>query len=58
MADMIELVNPIERGVPFGYFAGGSVYRSETPPTLLVAAKTSAFIQSPVDAGTRILPLG
>jgi NitT/TauT family transport system substrate-binding protein len=46
MADMIQLVNPIERGVPFGYFAGGSVYRSETPPTLLVAAKSSTFVKA------------
>jgi NitT/TauT family transport system substrate-binding protein len=46
MADMIQLVNPIERGVPLGYFAGGSVYHSETPPTLLVAAKTTALAKA------------
>ena len=43
MADMIQLVNPIERGVGLGYFAGGSVYHSETPPTLLVAAANTAL---------------
>jgi NitT/TauT family transport system substrate-binding protein len=48
MADMIQLVNPIQRGVPLGYFAGGAVYHSETPPTLLVASKTTA-LQKPKD---------
>jgi NitT/TauT family transport system substrate-binding protein len=48
MADMIQLVNPIQRGVPLGYFAGGSVYHSESPPTLLVASKTTTF-QKPKD---------
>ncbi len=48
MADMIQLINPIQRGVPLGYFAGASVYRSETPPTLLVAAKSTTW-QKPQD---------
>ena len=43
MADMIQLINPVQRGVPLAYFAGGSLYHSETPPTLLVASKTTTF---------------
>lgn len=41
MADMIQLANPIEKGVPFGVFAGGALYRSDAPATLLVVAKNS-----------------
>jgi NitT/TauT family transport system substrate-binding protein len=43
MADMIQLVNPVQRGVGIGYFAGGSVYHSDSPTTLLVASKTTTF---------------
>jgi NitT/TauT family transport system substrate-binding protein len=42
MADMIQLVNPILKGVPLAYFAGGSLYRSDAPATLLVVGKSSA----------------
>lgn len=41
MADMIQLGAPIEKGVQLGYFAGGSLYRTEGPQTLLVALKDS-----------------
>jgi NitT/TauT family transport system substrate-binding protein len=39
MADMIQLAAPIEKGVPLAYFAGGSLYRTEAPQTLLVTLK-------------------
>lgn len=39
MCDVIQLANPIEKGVPLAYFAGGSLYRTEAPQTLLVVAK-------------------
>ena len=48
MADMIQLINPIEKGVPFAYFAGGALYRTEAPATLLVVSKSST-IQKPKD---------
>jgi NitT/TauT family transport system substrate-binding protein len=48
MADMIQLVNPIQKGVPLAYFAGGAVYRSDAPTTLLVVAKSST-VQKPKD---------
>jgi NitT/TauT family transport system substrate-binding protein len=48
MADMIQLVNPIEKGVPFAYFAGGALYRTDAPATLLVASKATTF-QKPKD---------
>ncbi len=41
MADMIQLAAPIEKGVQLAYFAGGSLYRSEAPQTLLCVAKDS-----------------
>jgi NitT/TauT family transport system substrate-binding protein len=48
LADMIQLVNPVEKGVPFAYFAGGSLYRSDAPATLLVVGKAST-VQKPKD---------
>lgn len=41
LADMIQVVNPIERGIPLAYFAGGGLYRTERPATLLCVAKSS-----------------
>ncbi len=48
MADMIQVVNPIQKGVPLAYFAGGALYRSDAPTTLLVVGKTST-VQKPKD---------
>jgi NitT/TauT family transport system substrate-binding protein len=39
MCDMIQLAAPIEKGVQLAYFAGGSLYRSEAPQTLLCVAR-------------------
>ena len=41
LADMIQVVNPIERGIPLAYFAGGGLYRTQRPATLLCVAKNS-----------------
>jgi NitT/TauT family transport system substrate-binding protein len=46
MADMIQVVNPVQRGVPLAYFAGGSLYRSDAPATLLVVSKSSAVTKA------------
>jgi NitT/TauT family transport system substrate-binding protein len=41
MCDMIQLAAPSERGLPFAYFAGGCLYRTEAPTTLLCVARNS-----------------
>jgi NitT/TauT family transport system substrate-binding protein len=41
MSDISQIANAVNRGIPFSFFAGGSVYRSETPATVLCVAKDS-----------------
>lgn len=48
MADMIQLAAPAEKGVPLAYFAGGCLYRTQAPQTLLVTA-TNGPIHGPKD---------
>lgn len=43
MCDMIQLAAPIEKGAPLAYFAGGCLYRSEAPQTLLCVARESPY---------------
>lgn len=43
MADMIQIANAVNRGFPFAFFAGGSVYRSDSPATLLCVAAGSTL---------------
>jgi NitT/TauT family transport system substrate-binding protein len=41
MADMTQIANAVLHGLPFAFFAGGSVYRSDAPATILCVAKNS-----------------
>ncbi len=41
MSDMIQIANANLHGLAFAFFAGGSVYRSDAPATLLCVAKDS-----------------
>ncbi|HXF33443.1 MAG TPA: ABC transporter substrate-binding protein [Candidatus Acidoferrales bacterium] len=41
MSDMTQVANAQYRGLPFAFFAGGSVYRTDAPATLLCVAKDS-----------------
>ncbi|HXF33512.1 MAG TPA: ABC transporter substrate-binding protein [Candidatus Acidoferrales bacterium] len=40
LADPIQVAHPVNAGVSLAFFAGGGLYRSDAPATLLVAAKT------------------
>lgn len=42
LADPIQVAHPVNAGVPLAFFAGGGLYRSEAPTTLLVTNKTSS----------------
>jgi NitT/TauT family transport system substrate-binding protein len=48
MADMIQLANAYNRGVPFRFFAGAGLYSTEAPTTLLCTAKVGG-IKAPKD---------
>lgn len=39
LADPIQVAHPVNAGVDLAFFAGGGLYRSEVPTTLLVVAK-------------------
>lgn len=41
IGDVIQAANPVNAGVPIAIFAGGSLYSSEAPATLLCVAKNS-----------------
>jgi len=41
--DVIQAANPVNAGVPIGIFAGGSLYTSDAPATLLCVAKNSVI---------------
>lgn len=41
VADMIQITNAVSRGLPFAFFAGASLYRSDRPATILAVAKNS-----------------
>jgi NitT/TauT family transport system substrate-binding protein len=42
-ADMIQIGNAVNRGVPFAFFAGGGQYSTEAPTTMFCVAKSSAL---------------
>lgn len=41
LADMIQLANAYNRGVPIGFFAGGGLYSTNAPTTVLAVAKSN-----------------
>jgi NitT/TauT family transport system substrate-binding protein len=41
LSDPLQLAHSVNAGVPFAFFAGGGLYRTEAPATLLVVAKNS-----------------
>ena len=43
MADLIQIGNAYNRGVPFGFIAAGGSYDARLPTTLLCVAKSSAY---------------
>jgi NitT/TauT family transport system substrate-binding protein len=43
MADLIQIGNAFNRGVPFGFIAAAGIYDSKLPTTLLCVAKNSAY---------------
>lgn len=43
LSDMIQVANAVAHDLPFAFFAGSSVYRTEAPLTLLCVAKNSTF---------------
>jgi NitT/TauT family transport system substrate-binding protein len=48
LADAIQIANAVARGIPFTFFAGGGLYRSDAPTTVLCVAKNGA-IKKPKD---------
>jgi NitT/TauT family transport system substrate-binding protein len=48
LADMIQIANAVQRGLPFAFFAGGGLYQTEAPILAMCVAKTAAFA-SPKD---------
>lgn len=48
MADMIQLGNAYNRGLPFGFFAGAAMYSTDAPTTLLCTLK-NAPLKAPKD---------
>jgi NitT/TauT family transport system substrate-binding protein len=42
LADMIQLGNAVNHGLPYGFLAGGSFYSTNAPTTVLCVAKNSA----------------
>jgi NitT/TauT family transport system substrate-binding protein len=40
LADMIQIANAVNRGVPFAFFAGGGLYATEAPILALCVAKS------------------
>jgi NitT/TauT family transport system substrate-binding protein len=43
MADMTQIANAVAHGLPFAFFAGGSVYHSDAPATVLCVSKNSTM---------------
>ena len=41
LADSTQLANAVARGIPFSFFAGGGLYRSDAPTSILCVAKNS-----------------
>jgi NitT/TauT family transport system substrate-binding protein len=41
MADMTQIANAVAHGLPFAFFAGGSIYKTDSPATVLCVAKNS-----------------
>jgi NitT/TauT family transport system substrate-binding protein len=48
LSDAIQLANAFNRGIPFKFFAGGGLYSTAAPTTLMCVGKTSA-IKAPKD---------
>jgi NitT/TauT family transport system substrate-binding protein len=48
LADAIQLANAVARGIPLTFFAGGGLYRSDAPASILCVGKNSA-IKKPKD---------
>ena len=48
LADATQVANAVARGVGFGFFAGGGLYRSDAPTSILCIAKNST-IKKPKD---------
>jgi len=43
ISDTLQIANAVTRNLPLAFFAGGSLYRSETPSTLLCVARNSTI---------------
>ena len=41
MSDMLQVANAVSHGLPIGFFAGGGLYDTNAPTTVLVVPKTS-----------------
>jgi ABC-type nitrate/sulfonate/bicarbonate transport system substrate-binding protein len=54
LADMIQLANAYVRGVPLGFFAGGGLYSTSAPTTVLTVAKTNPIRTAKELAGKTI----
>jgi NitT/TauT family transport system substrate-binding protein len=54
MSDMTQIANAVNRGLPFSFFAGGSVYRTEVPVTLLCVSSESTM-RSPKDLEGKVV---
>lgn len=39
LADMIQIAHAVNHGLPYGFFAGGSLYSTDAPTTILCVAK-------------------
>jgi ABC-type nitrate/sulfonate/bicarbonate transport system substrate-binding protein len=48
MSDIVQLANAVNRGLPLRFFAGGCLYQTDAPTTVLCVAKDSP-IRSPKD---------
>jgi NitT/TauT family transport system substrate-binding protein len=53
LADSTQLANAVARGIPFSFFAGGGLYRSDAPTSILCVAKNSPLkLPKDVEGGT------
>lgn len=58
LADPIQVAHPVNAGVPLTFFAGGSLYTSQSPTTLLVVANDSAIKTAKDFEGQTIAVIG
>ncbi len=58
LADPIQVAHPVNAGVPLAFFAGGGLYTSASPTTLLVAGNDSAVKTAKDFEGQTIAVIG